>query len=545
MNRWNRYWFAEGGRYSVAVLRIALALTVWFSLAKLRGSWPPNAPGGSGVGLYHPIGLWMLLGDDPPSVATIDLLWSVARVSTLAMLLGAFTRTATVVSFLSSVALASLYYSGNGSWSHQYNVVFIAQLAYFGARGGDTLSLDAAARRLRGLPALDVAGGYQWSVRLVQLAVALMFASGMFHKVVHYYPSLDWVLSDNLRHHLLVRFDLIGNDRTAVADWLLQDVWRYRTAAALNLIAQTCPLVACFLMKRPVLRALGGVMFAVETIALVLVMDLWNLHWLPLAAVFVDWDALIAWGRALVGRAADSAARAPRAVPRVRAAFVIGFVVYEAATSFIPRIDQLLNTYPFSGFPMFAVIRARRPYDQHQPYSVPGVHFELVATAPVAPEVVTWLDNVFHRTVAVRHREKLRVVLQQALNEVRAGHPEVTGLRAYYTLLEVPAYPERPRIDRRTIALLGELHADGRFRSLLGSSRQRGQEVVLTPGDEIPAAAVFAYRDDTPASVEVAHGAAPWQFSRPSGERLAYVAALERQGEAALGERWLVATWPR
>jgi hypothetical protein len=40
-------------------------------------------------------------------------------------------------------------------------------------------------RRLRGLPAIDVPRGYQWSLRLVQLAIALMFAGAVFHKVLH------------------------------------------------------------------------------------------------------------------------------------------------------------------------------------------------------------------------------------------------------------------------------------------------------------------------------------------------------------------------
>ena len=63
--------------------------------------------------------------------------------------------------------------------------------------------------------------------------------------------------------------------------------------AALNLVTQAVPLAAFFLVKRPVLRACAGAFFIVETVALGVVIQLWNLHWLPLAAVFVDWDALL------------------------------------------------------------------------------------------------------------------------------------------------------------------------------------------------------------------------------------------------------------
>src|SRR5690606_17225726 len=106
-------------------------------------------------------------------------------------------------------------------------------------------------RHLRGLPPLDVPRGYQWSLRLVQLAIALMFAGAVFHKLLHGHFTLRWALSDNLRHHLLVRYDLAGLERPELVTWLLEDVWRYRTAAVMNLVAQLLPIVACLFVRRP------------------------------------------------------------------------------------------------------------------------------------------------------------------------------------------------------------------------------------------------------------------------------------------------------
>ena len=74
--------------------------------------------------------------------------------------------------------------------------VWIAMLALQGARAGDVLSIDWLARKLRKLPPRDVPRGYQWSLRLVQLAVALMFFSGMFHKIIHGHFTLRWALSE-------------------------------------------------------------------------------------------------------------------------------------------------------------------------------------------------------------------------------------------------------------------------------------------------------------------------------------------------------------
>ena len=151
------------------------------------------------------------------------------------MLLGLCTRAATAVSFVASLALASLSFAASTRWSHQYNVVFLAQAAFLGARGGDVLSIDALIRMRRGLPLIDRARAYQWSVRLVQLAVAVMFACAAFHKLLHGHFTLRWALSDNLRHQLLVRFDLAGLPRPPLVDWIIDDPWRYRTAAVLNL----------------------------------------------------------------------------------------------------------------------------------------------------------------------------------------------------------------------------------------------------------------------------------------------------------------------
>src|SRR3954470_102705 len=145
---WRRYWFGDGGRLAAAILRIAIAAAVWWSLDLLRAGWPANAPRAPLYpGVYHPIGLWRLLGDQPPPGFVIDALWTIARISTLAMLLGACSRAAAAVSCAATVALASLSYAGLLSWSHQFSPVLLAQMAFLGARGGDALSIDALARR--------------------------------------------------------------------------------------------------------------------------------------------------------------------------------------------------------------------------------------------------------------------------------------------------------------------------------------------------------------------------------------------------------------
>ncbi|HSR96697.1 MAG TPA: hypothetical protein VLM79_06570 [Kofleriaceae bacterium] len=496
--------------------------------------------------LYRPIGIWMVFGHLVPPAPVVTCLWVLAIGGSALMFVGLFSRTSTVVSFVASLALTSASFSSSATWSHQYNVVFLAQLAFLGARGGDTLSLDALIRRLRGLPLLDVPRGYQWSVRLVQLAVALMFAGAAFHKILHGHFTLRWALSDNLRHQLLVRYDLAGLPRPAVADWIIDDVWRFRTAAVLNLLSQATPILACVLVRRPLVRALCGGFFVLETIALGLVVNLWNWHWLPLVAVFIDWDRLFA----LVMRrpvASSPPALAPAAPARTSAAgapprwarhFVIGFVIYDALTAIIPTLDQRLNTYPFSAFPMFANVRARAPYDEHRSYAVPGDHFVAISDRPLDDHAQRWIDHMNRRLYLVTDPVAFQKRLAAILADIQARFPSfgIHGLRHYLAIFEAPAYPAPARFELHEIAIMGELDASGTFRSVLGALDARG--VTLRPQHvDTTGARLVAYTDDRPVPREIS---APREGERfltgtIEGDPLYVVAIVE-------GTPWLVAT---
>jgi hypothetical protein len=457
--RWQRYWFASGGRIAVAILRIAIAVAVMWALHRLQTRWPSTAPGGGAHSSYRAVGVWMVVGDREPADAVIAALWLVARISTVAMLLGAWSRIATALSFLAFVALASLSYSGAATWSHPFNPILLAQLAFLGARGGDTLSVDALVRRLRGKPPLDVPHGYQWSIRLVQLAVALVFASAVFHKMLGAGFTLRWVTTDNLRNQILLRYDLGGwTQHPPIVDWLLDKVWRFRTAAALSMISQALPILACVFVTRPVLRAICGAAFVVETVALGVVMQYWNLEWLPLAVVFVDWDAL-----ARVRPPEAPAGWRPRRATKI---FVIAFVVYEVAMAFVPQIDQWLNTYPFTGYPLFAALRVRAPYDEHLPYALPAGDLEVLSDPPID---TTQLDAQYRETYKTRTRDALRARLIGILADIRRRFPaaKVSALRIWVVILETPAYPAHAQFVPHRLGVLAELRVDGTFTSKL------------------------------------------------------------------------------
>jgi hypothetical protein len=531
LGRWQRYWFAEGGRLAAAGVRIAIAAAVLITLYRLATLSTVHLPGPPE--LYRPVGLWMLLGRTLPPRALIDALWLVAWTASAAMLIGCYARAATAVSCGAALALASLSFASSASWSHQYNVVFLAHIAFLGARGGDALSVDAWLRRRRGLPALDVPRGYQWSLRLVQLAVALMFAGAAFHKLMHGHFTLRWALSDNLRHQLLVRFDLAGLPRPLLASWIIDDVWRYRVVAVMNLISQSMPILACIFVRRPVVRALAGGFFALEVVALGEVVGLWNPHWLPLAAVFVDWDRL--WE--VVSRRPHTppptpAGWAPRRAIRV---FIVAFVAYDAITAIIPTLDQRLNTYPFSAFPMFATVRSRAPYDEHLPYSVPGDKYEVLADRPIDPRAQRWLDYQNRRLDTTHGADVLRNRLGVILADAQRRFPElgIHGVRHYVVIFEAPAYPAPAHFEPHPIAITGELDR-GVFRTVLGTLGKT--DVELRPqGVDATTAQLSYYADDeiTPHPLTGARTDNRFATGAIDGDSVYVVATID-------GKPWLV-----
>jgi hypothetical protein len=522
--RWSGYWLAPGGQCSAAALRIAIAA----SLLWMLWHYYPIAQMPTSVGYYR-IGIWMLY-PDRPSVALLSVIERVAWVSTFAMLIGAGTRAAHAISLVCVLALATYGISDTPTWSHTDAPPLLASIAFLGARGGDALSLDAWWRRRRGKPPPPAA--YQASVRLVQIAVAAVFFVAGYCKL-RAGGGLGWALSDNLRNQLLVRFDWLQLERTPAADWLLGAPWRYQLCATLNLVTQTSQIAAVFLVRRPIARAVLGAMFCAEVLGLGIVMDLWNLHWLPLAAAFVDWDALFRWRcepRAPVGG-------------RGRVAFATAFVAFFALQAL--WLNQRLHAFPFSSFPMFATVRAKRPYSRHQSYELIGGHIELVAGRPLTRDEQAWIDgNGTYRWMwKDRDRDQLRRDLQVILDETRAGFPSagVSGVRLWLSVFEAPAYPAPARLDRVDIAVIGELGAAG-LRTALGALA--ADRVTLrseaAQGVDLSGASLAVMRDDVPPPHAVAATAIPtgWLLAEPLTGDPVHLIATPRGAPAA----WLVAS---
>jgi hypothetical protein len=230
-------------------------------------------------------------------------------------------------------------------------------------------------------------------------------------------------------------------------------------------------------MRRPRLRALLGLVWVMEVLGLGVVMALWDTHWLPLAAVFIDWDALT---RTPTGLAPSTHATASARV----IAFVTPIVAFASVQATL--LNQRLRLYPFSSYPMFATVRARRPFAQHLPYELVGGRIEIQAASPLAPDMQAWIDRRIQFRWMWKQRDPRRVHhdLVAVMRETGARWPELAIVRARCVLVvdRIEAYPEAARLVRRDLAVVGELTASGEFHSELGARPLAGAEAQTIEG---------------------------------------------------------------
>jgi hypothetical protein len=461
---WNRTWFGTRAPLSVEVLRIAMAVA-------LLGCWHLMTVADYGAllarypaGAYRPLGLLRLFGGDPPPVWCLESLKWLALVAGVFALVGLFTRSSLVVATLSICLLVGFREAFGKSWHHSYTPVLVTAIAFMFAPAGRRLAVDALLRRRRGVARLPDPPA--WPVLLAQLSAALLFFNAVYWKLVR--AGLHWALSDSLRHHILAEFDWAGHQRTALADYLVHHELAWKAAALANMVTQAVPIAACFLVRRPRLRALCGLFFLVETVLLDLVMDLPNYQLLPLLVVFVDWDRFISWLR----RQPSPPPEPPEMTPPVRrraSGFIAVFLLANLLVAFSPRgLDVWLNLYPLSQYPMFSQARAKEPYDVHQSWEYETIRFSIddMPAEPRRARIERQIDTRFRRRWSARDPALVRRLLLEARRSYKLDRRTIT---ASYALLVAPPYPAEPELVVRTIGLLGRLDRH-RFHSLLGTT---------------------------------------------------------------------------
>jgi hypothetical protein len=457
---WQRAWSGADARLSIEVARIAIAvagLIAWGQTAQPSyQDFLARFPHGA----YDALGVLRLLGDEAPAAGLLTACKWIGLVALIGMLVGAWTRVSIAVSLVANLVVVGVVESFNAPWSHGFVPLLLVHLAFVAAPAGRALSVDAWWRRGRGAATAQRPAPV-WPVLLAQVAAALPFFNAVYWKLR--VSGFHWVLSDNLRHQILTRFDWAGDERTALADFLVKSEVAWKAAAAANMVTQALPMVACLLVRRPRLRAALGVFYVVEIVLLDLVMQLPNYHWLPFALLFIDWDRLVAWRRRVP---VEEDGPAPR---RGASWFIAAFLVANLAIAFVWRgLDRHANLYPLSQYRMFAMTRAKPPYDVHQTWEWDGLRFRAHPKTEDRAEVEAYLAKRFRKRHKVRDPQVVRRVLLEAR---RARRVWKGTLSMDLAIQQAPPYPAEPSLVTHDIGVLGRFRGR-RFQSLLGEAGQ-------------------------------------------------------------------------
>jgi hypothetical protein len=191
IERWNRFWFAPGSAFRLAVCRMLFfgSLFLW--------QWPHDF---SPWGRYSPV-FWMpvplfgVLGVpafSPQTIAWMQLAWKTAL---LLSAMGLVTRAAMPVAFVLGTYLLGLPHNF-GQTQHFDTLVIFATGALALSRAGDAWSIDALLAGRGGIRAPADGSEYTWPIRFVQVAMAAIFFAAGISKLRH--SGVEWIFSDNL-----------------------------------------------------------------------------------------------------------------------------------------------------------------------------------------------------------------------------------------------------------------------------------------------------------------------------------------------------------
>lgn len=446
---WRSYWVGDGFWLSYGVCRIALGLlllsTFWQSGpadVDYRTWLPAHNPAD-----YRPIGILYLFGTQCPSPELFVACQSILKVSIWCVIFGICSRLSFLITTVGMLVLTAVAWAYAAEWCIGYPAILLPALAML-LGPPSPLSVDAlvrryATRREEVEPAVRQQA--RLPVLLGQFAVALMFADAGLHKMYLGNGELfAWVYSDTLRNIVISQWWGCNAELPPWLDFVVTHAWAYKGMALANVLTQCAPLVACFLVRRPLLRAMVGSTFLLEVIGLKLVMCMPVLQWCGLLVFFIDWDRLAGLVRVpggVVGQAGNLALGRLGTLlswcQNAWALFFLGFYLYVG----LHHTKQRRYTYPFMSFPMFSGVVAEQPYGEHRRYQMLLSRWDMDVEPPLSEAQIgelrigyRWLawsagDNVAFAVNAVKEQ------FENSNYKVR----RITLERAVYVL---PPYPE-------------------------------------------------------------------------------------------------------
>jgi hypothetical protein len=467
-----RYWFGRPALYSVEISRIVLGLI--YILIHFR--YPiPNADylfNNSDIGNYSPVGIMALFGKEMPSKQFIDILIVGSFFSALSLSIGFFSKTSLWLSLFFNLALRSLAESFYPNWSHGFNIIFLAHIAFLLAPIGRIWSVDRIIR-LYIYPKKDVVlnelEGF-WSVLLAQYAVALMFFNAFYWKIWGTPGKLtfEWAMGDNMRNQIVYRYPWVGDHIPEHLDWLVNTPWAYQALGIGNLLFQGGTILSVFFIKKPLWRFLLGLIFIIEELGLTLVMGLPDFQWFPLIVFFIDWDYLLGKIGLIKYTYENSFKNITEKYIPFKSTYIVLFLAlyiffsFGISKKYIGKSVFDLNVYPISEFAMFSVPIVTKEV----PYVRVGSSFEVDTYKQF--DLKDSLENRIKRNNYANYnyldsnsvKSNLNTIFTKLNNNYFIANIDsnnIKEIRSYRTYYEFIPYPEKAGVRIKYKGLMGRL----------------------------------------------------------------------------------------
>jgi hypothetical protein len=196
IRRWVDFWFEPASPVDLGAFR-----ALYFGLSFLYfASWDFSGWGDLPDWYYRPTPLFRLLGLPVLSSGAIWALQTAWKVSLLTSALGLATRVSTL-----TCAALSFYLIGLnqcfGKTHHAAALSFLTIAILSLSRCGDSCSIDAWIKRRMSGSEPKASGEYGWPLRMVWLAMSLIFLNAGISKLRH--SGLAWVTTDNMSLNLI------------------------------------------------------------------------------------------------------------------------------------------------------------------------------------------------------------------------------------------------------------------------------------------------------------------------------------------------------
>lgn len=285
-------WFERGDftARDVAIYRIVFAGVMLIAFPQFR--WAAEYPQ---TFFTPPWGPFRLLGGFPP-IEVLSAMEAVLAMALVAVLIGFFTRTASVV--VSVVVIVGLGFSYSLGKVDHTAYLMVAPLFLLFARWGDALSVDAIIRRRRGPRAATRVP--QWPLRLYAVATASAMLTAALPKVAN-----GWLSTGSSATYASLIGEYFGNARTG---WLAGVFVRldapvfWEALDWLTVIVETSLVFLLFSWRT---WRIGLALVCLFHVGVLLTLNI--AFWQNI----LGYSAFVLWSRAPIGRRRPRAARGP------------------------------------------------------------------------------------------------------------------------------------------------------------------------------------------------------------------------------------------